>query len=290
MILPVTSSSLHAVWNGLDEIGLTVGLSRLVGETNALYRARLEDVFARPGNSTYQGLVYSLAREFGIAIQPAMTLTPLSGDPPRAILENQCLTLYSDLDSIVATWFLRDPDISTLALLAQAINDTGAYTATLDDDIDPDSYSAGLINADSSVWILGETVPASTSFPLGHTLINPDTMVFEEYEVFKNFVNPPASPGDFYVNLATGQVNCIILPNGTSRVTYQYRTNSLGLNYLPIVISDLNSLDTRAWFFSQVEQNVWASPEQRYNPGVPYTLMRRIIDEINLNCPVLWGD
>ncbi len=290
MIYPISPGNKYLFWNGLDELGLLLGLTRLPGETNSDYRGRLEDVSAHPGNATYQGLVYALSREFGLTPQPALTITcPEGVTLPRISLENQELVLYTDAETIAGSWFLRDPAISTLLLLTQAINALETFQAVLDADIDPGSYPAGLLNNDSFQWMLKEEVPAATRFTLAHPLINPGTMVFAESQVFANYVDNPSQPGDFHVDPDTGEVQCLIMPGGAGWVTYQYRKTSLGLDYLPIIISDLNSPNSRQWFFSQVEQNIWDNPEQRFNPGAPSTFMQHIIDEINLNCPVLWG-
>ena len=57
---------LHHVWNIFDEFGLLLGLSRLRGERNDAYKARLLDVFENPGNATYSGMQNAIARELGI--------------------------------------------------------------------------------------------------------------------------------------------------------------------------------------------------------------------------------
>ena len=291
MTFPIDRGNLYAFWSGLDELGLLLGLARLPGEVNADYRARLEDVYAHPGNATYQGLIHSISREFGIPYLPALTIVCPStpGEAPRVILDNQELSLYLNGQDLAASWFLRDPRMSTLTSLVQAINNTGVFSATINPGINPNSYPAGLLNADSYQWVLKEPVPAAIRFTLAHMPINSGTVSFDEGGVFGNYTNSPSQPGDFHLDTNTGEVSCISLPSGTGGVIYQYRQASLTLNWFPIVISDLNSTQSRNWFFSQVEQNIWNTPEARYNPGVPSTFMRRIIDEINTNCPVLWG-
>jgi len=64
--LLVSTPEVFNVWNCFDEMGLLLTLPRIPGERNRDYRARLLDVHIIPANSTYQGLVYGIARELGI--------------------------------------------------------------------------------------------------------------------------------------------------------------------------------------------------------------------------------
>lgn len=60
--------ALHHVWNAFDEFGLLLGLDRLYGERNDVYKNRLLDVFRNPGNSTKSGLQNGIARELGLSV------------------------------------------------------------------------------------------------------------------------------------------------------------------------------------------------------------------------------
>lgn len=57
---------LHHVWNTFDELGLLLGLYRLRGESNAIFKDRILDVFKNPANSTKEGIRNGLARGLGI--------------------------------------------------------------------------------------------------------------------------------------------------------------------------------------------------------------------------------
>jgi hypothetical protein len=65
--LIVQTPEVYNVWNCFDEFGLLLGLPRIPGEKNSDYKARLLDVYTNPANSTYQGLIYGIARELGIS-------------------------------------------------------------------------------------------------------------------------------------------------------------------------------------------------------------------------------
>lgn len=58
---------IHHIWNPFDEFGYLLGVERLYKERNVLFKERILDVFRNPANSTKQGLLNGLAREFGIA-------------------------------------------------------------------------------------------------------------------------------------------------------------------------------------------------------------------------------
>jgi hypothetical protein len=62
----------------------------------------------------------------------------------------------------------------------------------------------------------------------------------------------------------------------------------LTLSYLPVAVSNLNSLPLRNWMFTKMEHNVWNSPSERYSQYQPYPLMQGIIDELKQNCPNFW--
>ena len=56
----------HHVWNFFDEFGLLVGIQRIYGERNKDYKRRILDVFLHLPNSTYIGMVNSIASELDL--------------------------------------------------------------------------------------------------------------------------------------------------------------------------------------------------------------------------------
>lgn len=64
--LVVNTPEVFNVWNCFDEFGLLLSLPRIRAERNREYKARLLDVYTNKANSTYQGLIYGIARELGI--------------------------------------------------------------------------------------------------------------------------------------------------------------------------------------------------------------------------------
>lgn len=288
MRFPIGSQHLSYVRNGLDNLGLLLNLPRLPQEDNASYRARLEDVYTRPGNATYQGLVASLGREFGFRPQEAIAISS-SAALARVILTQQTLYLYTSPGQLEAFWFLREPQVETLTQLVAAINTTEHFQAALTAEMTGEELSQGLLHDDSHAWVLGETVPASRSFHLAHADIIPGSVVFDEEAIFRRHVTTPSQPGDFFLDPATGLVKTTLLPSGAGKVAYQYRRNQLTLSHLPISLLDLNAPAARGWFFSTVPTDVWETFTDRVSPAFPHPFMQKIITEINQNCPALWG-
>lgn len=281
---------LSYVRNSLDGLGLLLNLPRLPGEDNAGYRVRLEDVFARPGNATYRGLLAALAREFGYTLQEAATVDCRgAGGQPRVVLKDQTLYLYLSPTELEASWFLREPSVETVGQLVAAINQTGRFSAALADGMSGDELCLGLVQGDSHVWVLNETVPASRSFRLAHAPIVHGSVVFDEEAVFRRFADPPAEPGDYCLDADTGLVQTVLLPSGGGKVAYQYRQDVVTLYHQPVGLLDLNSPAARAWFFATVPKETWEGEADRASPAFPYPFMQRVIEEINQNCPALWG-
>lgn len=290
MRIPIGSQHISYIRHGLDDLGLLLNLARLPQEDNASYRSRLADVFARPGNATYLGLAASLAREFGYTPQTAITIACTDTDAnPRMILLNQMLYLYLDEDTLEASWFLREPQVETLILLAAAINSTSNFTATLGSNVTGTELSTGLLQADSHTWILDEIVPASRRFHLSKYPVIPGSVTFDEELIFRRFRSTPANPGDFYLDPDTGLVITALLPSGRARVAYQYRQENAILLHQPICLLDLNSSQACSWFFSIVPRDIWETVDGQVSPAFPQPFMQRIINEINKNCPALWG-
>jgi len=287
-------SDKHAnyVRTGLDNLGLLLDLPRLPEEDNASYRARIEGVFARPGSSTYSGLANAIGRELGLIPKEALTITCTSADPtanPQIILANQTLNLYVRPGVLEARWFLRTTSVQTIAALAENINATTNFTATVSSQCSGNELSLGLQQQNSQNWVIDEIVPPSVAFHLRHAPVVPGTVVFEEELVFQRYNTSLAKPGDFSLDPATGLVRTVLLPNGISRVAYIYQQNTITLLHSPLGFLNLNSQEARQWFFTTLPKDVWSTPLESLSPALPHPFMQRIIDELIKNCPTQWG-
>lgn len=84
----------HQIWNDHDEYGLKFGLERNYLEPDYKYNERLRDVFINKGSSTYQGLINSISREFGLKTYNVeenriFTLSFSPTKPPQVYIINE---------------------------------------------------------------------------------------------------------------------------------------------------------------------------------------------------------
>jgi hypothetical protein len=284
----ITDKNISHYRGPLDNLGVMLDLPRLPEEDNPTYRARLESVFASPGNATYFGMVNSIAREFGLTITEAVTITPETPSISQVILKDQTLYLYYDGD-IEATWFLRAAPVIILNDLINEINDTDHFTATLNSGAAGEWLSSGLIHYDSKIWVADEIIPPSRIFHLKNVPIVDGSLSFEEGDVFYRYWPNPTINGDFEVDVATGLVKTVTVPSGRGRVAYLYQGTESVLRHLPFSLFDLNCTAARDWFFSTVPRDIWNIPEDSLSPAFPHPFMKRIISEITKNCPSQWG-
>lgn len=59
---------LHHIWNAFDEFGLLLGLERLFGERNDIFKERILDIFRKPANSTKLGMINGISRDLGLNV------------------------------------------------------------------------------------------------------------------------------------------------------------------------------------------------------------------------------
>ena len=110
--LPAPRPSLHNTFGTLDEYGLELGLSRLPGEKNFFYRARLLAVETLRPNSSYPGLLYAVARDLSVQIEEAaLTISVLEDSVGQKRLTNAFLTIDPMVVWVEAKQFLRTREI-----------------------------------------------------------------------------------------------------------------------------------------------------------------------------------
>ena len=234
-------------------MGLTLDLQRLPGEQNPDYRSRLYRVFTRPTDSTYQGLLNAITYELGLDFYDLLSISFTSIDPtdvglqagetpqPRVTLKDGSLTLYGHYvndDENMIVQIDNKPQINMRKLeyvdpddLVTAITNTNIFTAAgiaiEGVGAEPrEDWSYTLASLDTNVWIVDEIVPSSTRFTLANSPINEGMFFFGERKIFQTLKTSEGAmtqPGDFYVDIATGEVVTTSLPSGSGRVRYQYR-------------------------------------------------------------------
>lgn len=304
IVIPVTDDSKKSVWGPLDEIGLLLDLKRLPGERNHDYRTRLFRVFTRRTDSTYQGLLNGITYELGLGFDNVLTLTFTGSSDlqPRVMVQDGILTLYSNYvgdDDFTLIQINNEPQLNLreeganeLSELITLINSTGSFTAALVDDPPSVEWSYCLVNFDTNVWVNDETIPSSTRFTLENPLINDGMFFFGERKVFKRLRTSEGAmsqPGDFYIDIATGEVTTTSLPSGEGTVRYQYRDLPKTLESSPISIGYIGSRDLQRYFFTQLEVRLFDTPLERYINNIPNDQGVEIINELFRASKNYWG-
>lgn len=314
----VTDEMRKSIWGPLDEMGLVLDLQRLPGEDNPDYRHRLFRVFTRPTDSTYQGLLNAITYELGLDYYDLMRIEFIGGPgdvgllldetpQPRVSLQDGVLTLYGHYvndDENMIVQIDNKPQINMRKYeyvdptnLLASINATGIFSAT---DLaiegvgaEPrQDWSYTLSNADTNVWVVNEVVPSSTRFTLEHSPLNEGMFFFGENKIFQTLRNSEAElsqPGDFYVDIATGEVVTTSLPSGNGRVRYQYRDLPIDLEASPISLGYIGSTEMQRYFFTQLELNLFDSPLERFINNIPTLEGTEIINELYRASNNYWG-
>ncbi len=304
IVIPVIDEMQKSVWGPLDEMGLLLDLERLPGERNYDYRKRLFRVFTRRTDSTYQGMLAGITYELGLDFNDVLilTFTGATDLQPRIVVQDGILTLYSHyIDDTTHTLIqinnepqlnLRKEDANELSELIALINGTGVFTAALVEDPSPVEWSFCLADVDTNVWINAETVPSSTRFTLENSLINDGMFFFGERKIFKTLkasVEVLTQPGDFYIDIATGEVTCASLPSGEGTVRYQYRDLPKTLEASPAALGYIGSLDLQRYFFTQLEVKLFDTPLERFINNIPTSEGVDIINELFRASKNYWG-
>jgi hypothetical protein len=293
-----------SVWGPLDEMGLLLDLKRLPGERNHEYRERLFRVFTRRTDSTYDGLLNGITYELGLEFEDVLTLSFAGSSDlqPRVTVQDGILTLYSDYTDdedyeIVQVdnapqLNLRKETANELSELIALINATGVFSLALIEDPPSVNWSYCLVNFDTNVWVNDETIPSSTRFTLEHAPINDGMFFFGERKIFKTLratEEALVSPGDFYVNLTTGEIVTTSLPSGDGTVRYQYRDLPKTLEASPVSLGYIGSRELQRYFFTQLEVRLFDTPLERFINNIPNVEGVDIINELFRASKNYWG-
>lgn len=311
--ITVTDQMRRNVFGPLDELGLILDLKRLPGERNADYRRRLFRVFTRRTDSTYQGLLNGITYELGLDFYDLMNIDFIGGPldvglqvgqtpQPRVVIKDGALTLYGhyvDNDEFFIVQIDNKPQINLRKIeyrevpdLVTAINSTGIFTATQLTTLDGEDWSYTISNTDTNVWVNEEVVPSSTRFTLENSPLNAGMFFFGERRIFRTLKDSESElsqPGDFYVDVDTGEVVSTSLPSGAGKVRYQYRDIPKDLEASPVSISHIGSLEMSRYFFTQLELQYFDTPLQRFVNNLPTTEAIEVINELYRASNNYWG-
>ena len=298
MIRITATPEAFAIFNEFDRHGVLLGLPRLSLERNPSYKWRLLDVFVRRAGSTYRGLINGITRELGLNVIKAMTIVPLkdaNGDPlltsPAVVFEDTKCILYSDFDAGTILQTIDRFEITgiawTLQDLAEVINATGYYVATLTDAAESQKRSMTIFNQSSVTEIPSEDISgAGSRIVLENLNLVPGTVTVRSPNLTRLVPTEPevVRPGDYTVNHKEGLILARGAPAPGSFIKYSYRDDEFTAEASPVILHNLQSDDFKAKMFEQTLDD-----DGETSNGLPTALGATIINELLSVFPSNWG-
>jgi len=256
----------YAVYNIFDKQGLLLDLPRLEEEFNPAYKQRLFDVFVNRSDSTHRGLINGITRRLGLKIIDCMKIIPRTDidgisllSMPAVVFEETKCYLYSNYSTgeLLATldrWEASD-NAWSLEGLAEEINDTGYFTATiLDDAVDEDrsltifdQSSIGLVTQEDITGQGIRVILEHNNLIEGTVAVRSPTLT-RKVQTQVQLVNS----GDYLVNLEDGIIFSVAAPSPGSFVRYQYRDDEFIAQSSPVILHNLQSDDFKTKMFEQI--------------------------------------
>jgi hypothetical protein len=288
----------YSIFNEFDRFGELLGLTRLQGEDNAAYKRRLLDVLVHKADSTYIGLIYGITRELGLKILDVMRIIPIldsNGDPivtqPAIVFRDTKCYLYSNyIDKTLSDTIDRfsvDSTAFTLSELADRINESGFFTATLEADGDPDTRAMTIFNQRSIIDVPSEDISeAGPKVVLSNQNLIQGTVAVRSANLVRRVASETAitQDGDYFVNLKNGIIISSVAPAPGAFIRYQYRQDNFLVQASPVIIHNLQSEDFKTKMFEQVLDGTGEAVN-----GLPTSLGADLINGLLSVYPSLWG-
>jgi hypothetical protein len=280
--------------NGLDDIGVYLGLPRLPNETLADYQRRLLLEARDPSGSTQAKFVRSVGRRVGEFARPIFEVdlvldgdgVPLAVDPYVEITSSY-IRLYDDYenDSIDVElnffdrtngYFLRD--------VWTAIDASTIFTIVALDDSYDFLQSRYLRYGNSDKYVYSELLRSSVENRLQFS--NVKEFSPKQLGVFINEVVDVASivaNGDYYIDYYNGIIFSYNIQSGY--VSYVYRDFPFRIIYEPVHVWPLNDPDKKEFFKSNLISDTTGAGEKVL---LTSTGAEIINDVLNVH-PMTWG-
>lgn len=289
----------RTVFNQFDEQGLVLGLSRIRGESNKEYRRRLLDVFVHRANSAYRGLIHGITRELGLSLFQPLQINPKTSlvdgryftPDPYIKIDGAYIYLYSDYRNGILDYqidrFDRGINYGDLGKLVNFINTTTNFEASIESGFSSYIKSMTLINQSNREQIPLESVSTSTCFQLDNDRVVPDSLYFDDSEVFGIEVDSNSlvtGPGKYCVNYRHGIIRTYDTPGIDTGVQYEYSVFPFKPVASNVILHNINSEEFRIKMFEQVLQ-----ADGTYVHGLPTELGVDIINELMSVTPMYWG-
>jgi hypothetical protein len=198
-----------------DVSGVYHGLERLLGESNRDFVVRLARAATAERSATYQGLINELSIQFGLEVQPAITV--MSSDSGMVLaVKRQVLTVSTNGKEYLTPLFSVDADtmlvwkrLSDVVTALQAIPGMSARLLTAD------GPALQLVEQSNLDLAVAEAVPAATN----KLAFSPVIVGSEQFST-----SVPSYSLD-----ANGNLQFATLPDAGTTVTYLYRLDSYSL-------------------------------------------------------------
>lgn len=292
--MPTYTPQIFPIPNGLDELGIELGLKRLPQESLRDYRRRLLLEARDPAGASEKDFIRSLNRQVGLFEQPVFEISlavdgndePLASDP--FIEVTSCfLRAYhnyedSELDfelNIVdrsAAYFLRD-------VYAAFVTSTYFNAAILYDDY---TYlkSDHLRFSNTNKLSVGSLLLQSRVNKLLHQNVK---KIYPSSATY--FLNEKASTaeltvtGDFYVDYLQGII--FTYESAAGFISYEWRAFPYTMYWQPVRAMPLNDEDIKEILYDTLISDATGLPERL----VLGTYGATIIDELLTVHPLQWG-
>jgi hypothetical protein len=279
----------HSVFNEFDQQGILLGLPRLSEERNPSYKWRLMDVFVRRASSAYLGLIYGITRELGLSLIETMSITP---DPsfllPAIVFEDTKCVLYSDYEAGTKVAeidrFESDGGAYTLQELADTINATGLFTATILKNANSEDRSMTIFNQSSINQVDSEELSGKGArVKLDHEDLIAGTVSVSSANLIERVDSEIelTTAGRYYVDLEHGIILTTVTPEPGSTIRYKWRDKDFIAWSSPIIIHNLQSDGFKFKLFNQIDEETYGSPTH---------LGADIVNELLTVFPAGWGE
>jgi hypothetical protein len=290
----------RSVYNSFDHIGDLVSLDRISGESNIDYKARIYDKTVHLGGVDYGGILNEISRDFGMIREQALIIelktdiggSPLAASPNVEILTHK-VVLYSDwrpngtrvVDKEIRI-YNRDDSGYYLSDLAEQINESTCFSASLVAGTRPNSFSSCLVRTNSIMRVPVDYVPAEKLIKLEQENIILNSLEFDEKGIYKTevFGVDPSASGEYRVDYINGTVLSYNTPSGDYGCGYHYVTFPLYIDMLPIQLFSLQDDNFKNELF---EKEILDSGEEIN--ALPTEEGAEIFHQLFQTTKVFWG-
>ena len=269
----LTESSSENIATPIDQIGLKYGLIRYESESLLDFRARVQEVYARPANTSHKGLQYGISRELGARTISAARLRVTRDTDGETVFPSPGIQVtrtkiifYSDFvnNVIDQEFFLTDNfprEGYSNAFYLKEIFDyiSGSSGFEFDELPDSDNYwlpADHLVPNTNLVTVSSRLRVRAGMTRLPHKNIIPGTFVSNNdlFETAVSDIDSISALGEYYISYQEGIVyTAQDISNTNALVSYSYFKDPFILEWSSVKVTSLSDED---FFESQFEQEI----------------------------------